>query len=472
MKYMRAAIVLIILGIFIVSPVWGAFTLEDEKRVGLETYKQLENNNAFLRTKKVVDYINALGNKILAQMDTKQPFDYRFNIIRSASINAFATPGGYIYIHRGLINLAENEAQLASVIAHEIAHANLRHIADAIEKSKKINLATLAGILAGVLIGGSPELTAGVMTMSVAGGAHMSLKYNREHEEEADRMGMYYLVRAGYDPQAMVDFLKVMKRQELYSGLVPSYFLTHPGTEERIRYLDSLLQTIYRNPGKTEIIGNFKRIQTILLIVSARDQEANKRYFEENLKKNPSSVDDLYGLAITEAKMGRLDHALGLFEKALSLSPNDPDILGDLGITYFLAGRTKEAMKPLSEAVARGSEDPDAYIFLAKAHEALGDRENALASLKLLEEKKLGSEEELYYNMASVYGKLGQKGASHYYFGLYFKKKNRLDSALYHFRAARENLPPEDGRIKDIEREIQDLGKGRKPNRPSNLTTP
>lgn len=462
----RASIIIFLFTVlFLSSPAWGAFTLEDEKRVGHETYKELESKNALLKTKKVNDYINALGNKILAQMDTKQPFDYKFNIIRSSSINAFATPGGYIYLHRGLINLAENEAQLASVIAHELAHANMRHIADAITKSKKINLATLAGILAGALIGGSPELTAGLMTMSVAGGTHMALKYSREHEEEADRMGMYYLVRAGYDPQAMVDFLRVMKKQELYSGLVPSYFLTHPGTEDRIRYLDSLLQTVYRSPGKYEIIGNFKRIQTILLIISARDQEANKRYFEENLKKNSSSVDDLYGLAVVEARMGRLDQALLLFEKALSISPHDPDILGDAGVTYFLLGKFREALKPLTEAVARGSEDPDAYIFLAKTYDALGEKEKALEQLKMLEKKQLGGEEELYYNMATLYGKLGNKGASHFYFGLYFKKKNRLESALYHFRAARENTPPGDDRLKDIEREIQALGE--KPNRPT-----
>ncbi|HOJ51827.1 MAG TPA: M48 family metalloprotease [Syntrophales bacterium] len=467
MRYARIAVIYLFLFTFLVSPAVGAFSLEDEKKIGRETYNELEKNNALLKTKKVVDYLNAVGQKILAQADNKQPFDYQFNIIKSASINAFATPGGYVYIHRGLINLAENEAQLASVIAHELGHVNLRHIADAIEKSKKINLATLAGILAGALLGGSPELAAGVMSMSVAGGAHMSLKYSREHEEEADRMGMYYLVRAGYDPSAMVDFLKVMKRQELYSGLVPSYFLTHPGTEDRISYLDSLIKTVYRTPGKTELIGNFKRIQTILLIISSRDQEANRRHFEENLKKNPESVDDLYGLAVTEAKLGRFDRALSLFEKARALAPQDPDILGDQGITYFLAGKTKEALKPLSEAISRGSEDPEAYVFLAKTYDALGNTAKALEQLKLLEKKKLGDEEDLYYNMASLYGKLGDEISSHYYFGLYFKKKNRADSALYHFRAAREKIKPGDERIRDIEREIQSLGKDKRSNPPS-----
>jgi len=338
-------------------------------------------------TQRIVEYINRVGYRILAQIDNKPPFDFKFSVLRSSSINAFATPGGYIYVHRGLINLTENEAQLASVIAHELGHATERHIADAIEKSKLVNIATLAGILAGLLVKGSPELAGGLMTMSTATGTHLNLKYSREHEEEADRMGMYYLTRAGYDPRAMPDFLRIMKRYEFYSSTIPSYFLTHPGTDERIRYLDSLLQTVYRQSGSTEIVGGFKRIQTILLIISVRDLDANKRRFEEGLKKNPGNVDDLYGLAITEAKLGHLDNALNLFNQANARSPHDPDILGDMGITYFMAMRPAEAIDPLREAVERGSTDPEAYIYLAKTYDALGKTTKAIDTLKLLEQK-------------------------------------------------------------------------------------
>jgi len=429
--------------------------------VGHEIYQELEQGHALMKTQRIVEYINRVGYRILAQIDNKPPFDFKFSVLRSSSINAFATPGGYIYVHRGLINLTENEAQLASVIAHELGHATERHIADAIEKSKLVNIATLAGILAGLLVKGSPELAGGLMTMSTATGTHLNLKYSREHEEEADRMGMYYLTRAGYDPRAMPDFLRIMKRYEFYSSTIPSYFLTHPGTDERIRYLDSLLQTVYRQSGSTEIVGGFKRIQTILLIISVRDLDANKRRFEEGLKKNPGNVDDLYGLAITEAKLGHLDNALNLFNQANARSPHDPDILGDMGITYFMAMRPAEAIDPLREAVERGSTDPEAYIYLAKTYDALGKTTKAIDTLKLLEQKKLGYEEDLYYNLASLYGKSGDRVSSHYYFGLYFKAKNRADSALFHFRAARELITPEDGRAKEIDSQIQSLGKGK-----------
>ena len=104
--------------------------------------------NFLLENKQLNDYISQIGNLVLAQ-SKKAPFDFHFSIVNSSAINAFATPGGYIYINKGLINAVENEAELAGVIAHEIGHANARHIASIIEKSQKLNIATLAAIIAG-----------------------------------------------------------------------------------------------------------------------------------------------------------------------------------------------------------------------------------------------------------------------------------------------------------------------------------
>ena len=110
--------------------------------------------------------------------------------------------------------MVENEAQLAGVMAHEIAHANARHVASIIEKSQKLNIAMLAGLVAAALIGGGGEASAAIASFSLAGATQMSLKYQREHEEEADRLGITYLVAAGYYPAAMVEFLKIIKQYE------------------------------------------------------------------------------------------------------------------------------------------------------------------------------------------------------------------------------------------------------------------
>ena len=444
----------------------AAFTLEDEKKLGKEIYEKLEKGDALLQNERVVSYINRMGNRILDNAGTV-PFEFHFSVIRSPAINAFATPGGYVYVNRGLINLVENESELASVLAHEIAHVNARHIADTIEKSQKVSIATLAGILAGVLLGGGGNLPAGLIGLSTAAGTTMSLKYSREHEEEADRIGMSYLVRSGYDPKSALDFMKIMRRYEFYSSNIPSYFLTHPGTDERIRYLDAALQTTYTERGQTSIIGNFKRIQTILRLIASADLQANLRHFTEDLKKNPADVDDLYGIAVTEEKMGKTAEALEHFRQALSLAPEDSDILSDTGITYFRAGRMDEAMRCLTTAVRLTGGDPETFLYLAKTYEAKGDITSAVAELKKLDAAKV-DDEDTYYAMAMIYGKANHPLESHYNFGLFFKKKKKIDSALFHFKAALESAPPGSAKAIDIDKEIADLQKQKKGPPPSN----
>ncbi len=128
--------VLFLLVIFQASICFAEFTIGDEKKLGKEFYDKLEKNHFLLENKRLNDYINKIGNLILAQ-SKKSPFEFHFSIVNSNGINAFATPGGYIYINKGLINVAENEGELAGVIAHEIGHAHARHVAS-ISKSPKI----------------------------------------------------------------------------------------------------------------------------------------------------------------------------------------------------------------------------------------------------------------------------------------------------------------------------------------------
>jgi predicted Zn-dependent protease len=198
-----------------------------------------------VQEKRIQTYITDLGNSVLSH-SSKAPFDFHFSVYKDSAINAFATPGGYVYVSRGLIALSESEAQLASVMAHEVAHVNARHIARIIEKSTKVNVAALAAILAGAFMGGSSDLAAG-HGLSLAAATTLNLQYSREHEEEADRLGLSYLIATGYDGRDMVEMMRLMRRYEYYSSSVPSYFKTHPGTDDRIRYLDGMLQTVYRD---------------------------------------------------------------------------------------------------------------------------------------------------------------------------------------------------------------------------------
>jgi predicted Zn-dependent protease len=355
-----------------------------------------------------------------------------------------------------LITLVEDEGELAGVLAHEIAHVNGRHIAEIVDRSQKIGISSLAAILAGAFLGGSGDVTAAVTSFTMAAATTLSLKYSREQEEAADRMGISYLVKAGYDGSAMLDFLKIMRRYEYYSNSIPSYFLTHPGTDERTRYIDALIQTTYTRKGADSIVGNLKRVQTVLLLDGKSSETSNLRHFQKILDDNPGDVDALYGLAVTQEKLGIVKESLDSFRKALSLAPDDADILRDLGISFFKLGQMVNASLYLDRALRVNENDPDTILYLGRTFEARDDMPNALRLYKKLEEKKL-DDQEVFYNLAMAYGKANQTGDSHYYFGLYFKKKGKPDSALFHFKAALKHFPADTIRSQQISKEIDSL---------------
>ncbi|MDO9530046.1 MAG: M48 family metalloprotease [Syntrophales bacterium] len=445
---------LILVTLFQAAHSYASFTIEDEKKLGKEFYEKLEKNNVLLKNEKVNDYIIKLGNKILEQ-SKRAPFDFRFSVIKSPAINAFATPGGYVYVNRGLINLVENESQLAGVLAHEIAHVNARHIADTIEKSKKVSIATLAAILAGAFLGGGGQGSAAAAAFSMATATTLNLKYSREHEEEADRLGMSYMVSAGYNGMGMPDFLKIMRRYQFYSNSVPSYFLTHPGTGERISYLDGLLQFKYTQHGAESIIGGLGRIQTLLMF-GERNLDTTLKHFQNLLKKNPDNTDALYGLAVTQVRLGLTGESFKNFDKALKLSPDDEDVLKDFGISYFKIGKTSDAIAVLTKAYALDENDADVLLYLGRSYEAAGDYKTSLNLYRKLNEKDPDNINAYYY-LAMAYGKANEQGDSHYNFGIYFKKKKTLKSALFHFKAALKYFPKYSEKGREIQKEIESI---------------
>ena len=446
--------VLSLLIIFQTSNCFAEFTISDEKKLGKEFYDKLETTHFLLENKRLNDYVNKIGNLILAQ-GKKAPFEFHFSIINSNAINAFATPGGYIYINKGLINIAENEGEVAGVIAHEIGHANARHIASIIEKSQKLNFATLAAIIAGAFLGGGGEATAAIAAFAVAGSSSMTLKYMREHEEEADRLGITYITSAGYYPGAMVDFLKIMKQHEFISKTMPSYLLTHPGTDQRIFYLDSLVLTSYRQTGARNIIGNLKRMQTFISI-DENDLDARQRQLKDELSKSPENVDVLYALALVEDKLGQTSLAIEHYQKALSLSTRDEDILRNIGLIYLKMGKADLALNYLQRAASSDSNNNEVILALGKTYFALGSYQKSLDCFLKLVNNTL-DDEDINYHIAMSYGKLDNKGDFHYYFGLYLKKAKKKDSSLFHFKEALKYYSVSSERAEAINKAIKEL---------------
>lgn len=433
------------------------FTFDDEMKLGRELYEKLDKGNQLSKDPRVTAYINDLGQKILSQSNKPVPFDFKFSVVKSAAINAFATPGGFVYINEGTITLAEDEAEIAGVIAHEIAHVNCRHIAQMVEKSQKISFATLAAVLAGAILGGGGAGAQAAIGLSLAAATTMSLKYSRENEEEADRMGMMYLVSAGYDPKGMLDFMKIMKNYEFYSSNIPSYFLTHPGTEERIRYLDALIHVRYTQKGATDLFGKLGRVQA-LLVLADKEPGPSLKYFESKLAAAPADIDALYGASVSLARLGKNDASVASFNKVLKAAPNDMDALRECGIMYFNVRKMNEAETYLKQAYAVNDGDPQTILYLGKCYEESQRYREALDLYQKYQQKN-SQDVNIYHSLGMMYGRTGDNGMSHYNFGIYFKKKGKPDSAIFHFQSALQFFSPDSDKYAEITSELEGLKK-------------
>jgi len=234
-RYRAWPAAILLLACFLVSaaselPTMGEnalINIERETRLGRSVYDRLLSAG-LIETHPLLDrYINDLGYRLLAGIDNRVR-EYRFFIMRDDAINAFALPGGYIGINRGLIAAARSQHQLASVMAHEIAHVQLRHGLDMMEKGSEINSATLLAMLAGIALGSvDPQVGSAVMYGSMAGGQQAMVNFTRENEYEADRVGLNLMHRAGFDARGMAEFFDIMANLSGGSDGI-EYLRSHP----------------------------------------------------------------------------------------------------------------------------------------------------------------------------------------------------------------------------------------------------
>jgi predicted Zn-dependent protease len=213
------------------------YSLEQEQQMGKKYAQLVDRNTKLLKDPLTTEYVNRLAQHIVRNSDAKVPFIVK--VIDSDDINAFALPGGYLYVNTGLILAAEDEAELAGVMSHEIAHVAARHATRQMTRATMFDLASLPLIFVGGGVGAAIQ-----STMSFVKPLGMT-KFTRSFETEADYLGVQYLYKAGYDPQSLVSFFERVSAMEKHRpGLVERAFLTHPLTSDRVRKLHKELTTI------------------------------------------------------------------------------------------------------------------------------------------------------------------------------------------------------------------------------------
>ena len=338
----------------------GDFTISDEAKLGKKFYVYITTHFPIVYDPYIVNYIRGIANRLKSALPP-QPFDITVDVIYSPQINAFAGPGGHVFVYTGIIVLMDTEAELASVMSHEFAHVTQRHIAESIKRQKLFSIGSLVGVLAGSLVGSS--VGHAVAVGSVAGVKSAMLKHTRKQEREADQVGIQYLVKAGYPAFAMVKAFLKLKKQKVLSGenSVPPYFLTHPGIEERISYLEQM-QKFFPSKGRNISNKHFEKMKALVLAHYTDPDLAldlAPRLKDQCCRRLVKSFALLKKNKIKEAEQLIKDDYC---EKKLEFWDREK------GRFYFRLGKMADALKYLNRAIKLNDKDYFALYFRARIY--------------------------------------------------------------------------------------------------------
>ncbi|MBV6417119.1 MAG: Beta-barrel assembly-enhancing protease [Steroidobacteraceae bacterium] len=363
------------------NPVDAIITRGDEYRIGLTVMRQLREQGEILEDPEISEYLQALGSRIAAQAsDDGQRFT--FFLVRDPSINAFALPGGFIGVNQGLLLATKNESELASVLAHEIAHVTQRHIARSIRAASRQSLATTAMVIAGILLGAAGGGDAAQAAIAVAQGsaAQQQINYTRSNESEADRIGIGFLAGAGFDPNAMPAFFETIGRRAGLAGQnIPEFILSHPVTANRIAESRDRARDYPVPKAKPEISYQLARERTRVL--TAPSDTDLRTYYDGEVATGHDGIGDRYGEALAELGHGEAGDAVAILFDLHQRQQGSPMIAAALGQAQMAAGATDAALATFTTALRLSPRNVPLTVRYAEALMRAGRAREAHAVL-------------------------------------------------------------------------------------------
>lgn len=441
----------------------------EEKQIGARFIRAARRHLPFIDEPELLRYLQSLGDRLVKNSDARG-LRFHFYLVNATDINAFAVPGGYIAINTGLVVATKTEGELASVLAHEIAHVNQRHIARMLAARQRSMGPALAAILAGMVAINSGNAQAGqaAIMLSTAGLAQQTINFTRAHEEEADRVGTGILHDTGFDARDMPKFFKRMADWgRLYETNLPEFLRTHPVTLNRIaesenranqyakrktrpsvdfHHFRARVRAHYQERGQSEVIRafrlNLKKRHYInhnaerygYLWALAKDgqyKEARQQALTL-AKNNPGSRRYQQARAEIEFMAGNYKLANTLYRGIYRKWPKDLAILKKYGTLLITTRKMSKARPVLKRAADLAPEDPDIQKMLAKAYGETGD--------KLLAHEAMAQH---YYLTGDSISALQQLELAKGFAGKSFYHRERLNARI---KVISDNLPQEPAR--------------------------
>lgn len=405
------------------------------------------------------DYLEQLLYKLVSHSELE---DRRLELItiNNSSMNAFAVPGGVIGIHTGLFRYAKSEHQLSSVLAHEIAHLSQRHFARRVEAQRKNTAATLAGMLASLVLAATVGGDAGLagLTASQAASQQSSLNYSRQNEQEADRLGLKTMVSAGMDPRAMSAMFEEMLRITRYTGSrPPEFLLTHPLTENRVADARNRINQLPPRQYLDNLEFHLMRARALIAIDNNASVSLNR--FQHELQGNTlNSQAARYGVVLSYIALGNYTKAKESLKLLLQKSPNN--------LTYQMADIDLDrAQKKYDRAISKTKKllayRSDSYPLRISLAESYLKANRYLESEQMLDTLTLShpNSPEVWFQLAEVRGLAGNISGVHQARARYFILNGVFDQARDQLGYARKLLVNDFKQTAIIDQQLRDLAK-------------
>ncbi|MCT8986237.1 beta-barrel assembly-enhancing protease [Shewanella phaeophyticola] len=392
----------------------NTFSLEKESVYGDAYMRVIRSSTPVLNDPVLSQYLSELGNKLVANATgVKTPF--YFFLLRNDEINAFAFFGGHVGVHTGLFLNADNESELASVLAHEISHVTQRHLARSLEAQQKSSTATIAGMLGAILLTiAAPQVGIAALATTQALATQSSINYTRLHEKEADRIGMQILVDAGFDPNAAATFFGQLAVRYRFSTTPPQMLLTHPLPESRITEARNRAAQYPERHVPDSLLYQLAKAR-IQVRFSSFSDDAALSLFEQQLKKREYTHKDaaLYGKALALFRLEKFEQAEVIIDELLKKDDNN---LFYIDTKTDLLAQKKAYPQAIALLESQRKLKPTSQVININLANIYVEANQPTKAIPLLEETIFLDKQNMlpYQIMSDAYRKLDNKALEYY----------------------------------------------------------
>lgn len=421
------------------DPADQALSPRQEAAIGREMMARAREHLELNRDPEVAAFIDDLGQQLAARVGNGPPDGFSFFVVHAPSINAFATPGGYVGVHSGLILQADTEAQLAGVLAHEIAHVSQRHIARAYAASQRSGYGTLAAVLAGLILSGEhPEAGQAAITTGIAAEQQRRINYTRSNEYEADRIGIRLLADSGYHPDGMASMFDLLERAG-GASTAPEFLRTHPLSGNRIAEARDRAARMDSEGKRTDSL-RFHQMRTRLAVLEADEpQVLHDRWRRGSTPEGEyAAAARAYGLALLELRLAEPGTAIERLRQLRAGARDDQHYALALVAAYRAAERPDDALAQWQEMHALY---PDSYPVVAAGAELYGGLDRPAEAVDLVTGYLRQADSpppEAWRQLAEAAQAADRRSLSHEALGEFYTHTDRYDRALKQFELARE----------------------------------